>query len=311
MVSSGQLPRIVLAGQFQQGKSTFVNCILKGRFAIEGRQTETTRSIVRYVYNKDCFEIRQLLPNGRRRLLGCDLTVTTNSKRDGLYEIGVPAPALVHCNLVDVPGWGANDRDNKLAVDSLEDASFLIYVTGRTLEKMDFEFLREVQKHHVYFTVVLNRKDTSNPDPEDEVQRGICRNIFGQLKQRELLRYYIQYPCESHVASVNLKWAKYGVGLLGGSLDAEDESQLQQVLHELSDLQGDLNKAFAESRLPEFSLFVRHTVSVLEGLRWRVVDTDALYGCDVRERVAGSIRGNLISLLKRRFFTEGKRQGGL
>ena len=297
-MSSGQLPRIVLAGQFQQGKSTFVNCILRGRFAIEGRQTETTRSIVRYVYNKDCFEIRQLLPNGRRRLLGCDLTVTTNSNRDCHYEIGVSSTALLHCNLVDVPGWGANDHDNKLAVDSLEDASFLIYVTGRTLEKMDFEFLREVQRRHVYFTVVLNQKDMSNPDPEDEVQGSICRNIFGQLKQRELLRYYVRYPGESHVASVNLKWAKYGVGLLGGSLDAEDESQLQQVLHELSDLQGDLNMTLKKSKLPEFGLFVKNAVSVIEALRGRIADSRTQQGYSVHERVAESIRGNLISMLK-------------
>ena len=62
-------PTLVILGQFQNGKSTLLNCLLGGEYAIQGEGLATTNCIVRYTMG-DMPEIRVVDNDYRTTVLG-------------------------------------------------------------------------------------------------------------------------------------------------------------------------------------------------------------------------------------------------
>jgi len=271
MENKKRIPRLVLAGQFQQGKSTFINCLLKGRYAIEGERTRTTSGVIRYVYSKGGFRVCSVDASGRRRVLPGGLSETIKSCANSKdIEAGVPSEVLKLFEVHDTPGWGVDKLDDKIAARSIEDATFVIYVVSRSLDEADCAFLRLIQKKRKYFSILLNCQNKENPSPDEDCQKDVCKAILGALKQRGLHRFLIRYPSGLGVAAANLKWAKYAIGLLDDPQTENEQNQLDEVINkrkELKDIAGDKVAALSESRFEDVATFACHAIKLISEIR--------------------------------------------
>ena len=54
-------PLLVIMGQYQNGKSTFLNCLLGGHYAVEGKGLITTKYNAKYCFG-DCQMLRVIPP---------------------------------------------------------------------------------------------------------------------------------------------------------------------------------------------------------------------------------------------------------
>lgn len=270
---SVQPPCVVLAGQFQQGKSTFVNCMLRGRYALEGQLTQTTSCVVQYVETSNELCVWKIDMRGRRISLGCDLSKTIQTNPGcRRFVVEVPSESLRNVSLVDAPGWGAGREDNAVALESLNGASLVVYVVSKELDKADIEFLCKVKDRRVRYVVLLNCRNKDNPSPDDDSQAQLCANIYGALRQNSLTSFLIRYPAEHCIAAINLKWAKYGVGLLDDPQSELEKTQLDEILNrrlELKDLRGDKDGSLRESRMSEFSRFMMQVVRIIHRISQR------------------------------------------
>lgn len=63
--------------------------------------------------------------------------------QDIYFEAHVPSPVLKTMTLIDAPGWGAEDADDKQAELSIEDVAYVVYLAqAKQLSQEDKNFLR-------------------------------------------------------------------------------------------------------------------------------------------------------------------------
>ena len=213
-VSSDSATKVLLAGQYQNGKSTLINCLLGGDYAIEGDGCHTTAYRTVYSYSEGATKYYKVNANGKRELLKDGLSQTVQHDGRNIYfEAFVPSPVLKRMTLIDAPGWGAEDTDDKQAELSIEDATYVVYLAqAKQLSQEDKNFLRLLKKHNKFFCVLLNARD--NTDPQTESVQDICAAIVGSIKQIGLEGQFVKYPSATGLAVVNLLWAKFGGHLL-------------------------------------------------------------------------------------------------
>lgn len=230
-IEAKKLAKVLLAGQFQNGKSTLINCLLGGTYAIEGDGRHTTAYQTIYRYSEQGPKYYRLANGGTRELSAEGLEGTV--ERDGMgaiFEAEVPAKVLENFVLVDAPGWGAEDSDDKQAERSLEGVDFVIYLAQpKELSQDDKNFLRLLKKTRTYFCMVLNARDAT--DPTDATLQNVAGAISGAIKQLELEDQFIRFPSPSGLCVVNLLWAKYGRHMLDRTSDGRESGQAMVVAH--------------------------------------------------------------------------------
>ena len=143
--------KVLLAGQYQNGKSTLINCLLGGDYAIEGDGCHTTACRTVYSYSEGTSKYYKINANGKRESLKDGLAQTIrHDGRDVYFEAHVSSPVLKRMTLIDAPGWGAEDADDKQAEMSLDDVAYVVYLAqARQLSKEDKVFLKLLKKHRM------------------------------------------------------------------------------------------------------------------------------------------------------------------
>lgn len=260
-----KLSKVLLAGQFQNGKSTLINCLLGGAYAIEGGGCHTTayQTIYRYseqgpkYYRIDKGGIRELAPNGLKETV-------MRSEKDAIFEAEVPAKAIEDFVLVDAPGWGADDCDDNQAERSLEGVDFVVYLAQpKELSQGDKDFLRLLKKRRTYFCVVLNARDVT--DPNDATLQNVAGAISGTIKQLGLEDQFIRFPSPSGLSIVNLLWAKYGRHMLDQPRDNRESGQAMVVAHTFGlTVMDSHDVVLAESGFVGLCDFVHGTLSLIQ-----------------------------------------------
>lgn len=129
-----QLPRILLIGRVNSGKSMLVNAIIGKRLAVVD-QLEKTAWIARYwpSENEFCYlqmkdgsvieiSIEEFLENSEK-----DLYSEEYLQKISRIDIGYKTQGI-QCAIIDSPGFGSTNNDNELkAMESLKDADLVIY----------------------------------------------------------------------------------------------------------------------------------------------------------------------------------------
>ena len=205
-------PVIGLVGTFQNGKSTFVNCLFGRELAaVGGYGVSVTSANTRYVYDE--YDYIEFIHNGK--ILG---DATLSQYLDG--ETNVPSrltEIIIHCDepllknfdVVDTPGFNASESDTAKAMLAVKDFDLaIVVVRNKGLSQSEIEIARYLSSQHVPFYIVMNTYNGNGDDdlwnPNSKSNKEIAKAIWGSLVSSGSAP--MSFSRQSPICSVNLIW---------------------------------------------------------------------------------------------------------
>jgi small GTP-binding protein len=156
---------LVVAGEFNSGKSSFINALLGERVLPEG-VTPTTDRI-------------NILRHGP--------SVTEQLREAYLLERTHPAEVLRELNIVDTPGTNAIiRRHEELTRDFVPRSDLVLFVTSadRPFTESERAFLEQIREWGKKIVFIVNKIDIlARPEERDEVLRYVEKNAVGLLAE--------------------------------------------------------------------------------------------------------------------------------
>lgn len=228
---------LVIIGEFNSGKSSFLNALLGKKWLEEG-VTPTTAQ-VNILRNGPEFQVVQ-----RSGL------VHGLAKQDEHVEVHVPVPWLKQISLVDTPGTNAVVQGHQEITEHFVPRSDLVlFVTScdRAFTESERTFLERVKQYNKKVVVVLSKID-SLEDPEKDLP--VILNFVNAQTQR-LFGFVPQiFPVSSRLA-------------LKAKIAA---AQKQSLDHHPStrDLALEQSKEWADSRFGPLESYILHTLNAQE-----------------------------------------------
>ncbi len=208
-------PLLVLTGEYQNGKSTFLNCLLGGRYAVEGEGLVTTKYNARYRFG-NCTMVRGISTQEEYSQTSWQFFSTTDTlgeyEKNSTLEICVNSPILEHMDLLDSPGCGANKSDDSVAEKALQMADFVIFVVRKTLNQKEINFINKLTEAGKHYSIFLNCMNDVSPASEKAAE--LCQEIHSKLRNENLLKNYVELSKDFPVYPVNLLWAQCALGYL-------------------------------------------------------------------------------------------------
>lgn len=221
------LPLVTVAGAFQNGKSTLINCLLDDQYAPMGKGVRTTACCSYFRYGEA--EVATLVhgETGKEEVLERREVIFepafSCTGKDHL-EITCWKPLLQKVVLVDTPGFDANKEDDEAARYAIRHSDIVIFVHDtRQLDDPARKILKMVQGEGKHLLFLMNCKDDQNWHPANSRNMRVAETLEAQLQEMgmddALLR--IRGRC---VWNCNPLFAWYALGHLQRDLDCRDES---------------------------------------------------------------------------------------
>ncbi|MFI3297846.1 MAG: dynamin family protein [bacterium] len=203
--------QVGIIGSFQIGKSTFVNCLLDDKVAKTGGMGVSVTSIsTRYVFGP--IQGVKYMSNGRA-VKTCRLHEFLQDENiaSGVDEVVVSLwkPILKDIDIVDTPGFNANDKDTKTTNKAIEKLDFIIVLLNNralnTLEEVMIDHLRIIGKP---FIVIVNCINNGGAmwDPNSKVNEPILTQITNRIEAIGASPLKIN---KNSIHSCNLIWHWY------------------------------------------------------------------------------------------------------
>jgi small GTP-binding protein len=210
---------LVIAGEFNSGKSSFINALLGARVLPEG-VTPTTDRI-------------NILRHGAE--------VSEQLLEAYLLERTHPADVLREINIVDTPGTNAIiRRHEELTRDFLPRSDLVLFVTSadRPFTESERAFLEQIREWGKKIVFVVNKIDIlSRPEEREEVLRYVQENAAGLLEETPQLfavsaRQALEARADGRPARVGeALWEQSGFGAvedyLLNTLDQQERVRLK------------------------------------------------------------------------------------
>ncbi len=216
-----ELPKISVVGCFQNGKSTFINCILEQLVARSGENgggIVTTKISTRYRWGETTsvqFRTNQgkLISIPLVTYLEFSNLFQIHKDRAFQVEITLAKPILKTIELIDTPGFNANEQDTENVTRSLEEANYAIVVltNQRTLGEPElamFECIKSKSIPYVIFMNCINNNTITEWIPNAPKNLKIIQENeailakYGYLPDK--INQHIVYPC-------NLLWYWFAI----------------------------------------------------------------------------------------------------
>lgn len=164
-----ELPKISVVGCFQNGKSTFINCLLDQLVARPGDGTATTKISTRYRWGEST-SVQFRTNNGLQSVsleeyLKC-ASLSQISKNSAFQaEITLGKQILKKIELIDTPGFDANEQDTDNVTRSLNEADYAIVVltNKRALGRQELAMFECIKAKSIPFAVIMNCRENSSP----------------------------------------------------------------------------------------------------------------------------------------------------
>ncbi len=153
---------LVVVGEFNSGKSAFINALLGDRFLPEG-VTPTTSQIHILRYGSEA---------------------TPEVEEDGVLNVAFPADFLKEINIVDTPGTNAIIRRHEQLTETFVPRSdVVIFVTSvdRPFTESERAFLERIRQWGKKVVIVLNKIDLIEPHETGQVVDFIGENALALL----------------------------------------------------------------------------------------------------------------------------------
>ena len=118
-------------------------------------------------------------------------------------EAKMPGELLKQCDIVDTPGFDANENDTAAAMSSLEEIHYIIFVlANRGLQQQEKELLLELFRKKVPVLLVMNCVEGRAMDrwiPQSEQNLAVMNSIEAWLTsvgcRAEKINGRMVYPC--------------------------------------------------------------------------------------------------------------------
>ncbi|MDD5675005.1 MAG: dynamin family protein [Chitinivibrionales bacterium] len=205
-LTKGQLHLAVL-GQFNRGKSTFINALLGENILPTSVLPLTTvptiikygpadSCSIRFVNNKEEMVARESLKEIQTLLRNYVTEEYNHRNKHNVREAVVTCPCdllLSGTIIIDTPGFGSTHLHNTQTTrDLLTDCDAVLFVLSADLPitQAEIEFLREACPHIPHFVFVLNKIDllsAADLQKTDSFIRSVLQKNFPQLPAVELI----------------------------------------------------------------------------------------------------------------------------
>ena len=184
---------VAVVGDFNSGKSRFINALLDDEICPFGPQP-TTASVTYFVHG-DSTHIEQQLPNGTRKDLDQRTyrAMVSHEKTEGdattVFHVSIAAPVLDHIRIVDTPGFNApppNENDTELTEDAVIGSDVLFVLADATSGNPTKSLLEQVDRlqqgtsddAHTPTFLLLNKAEELAPSERTEVKKW-CEHRYG------------------------------------------------------------------------------------------------------------------------------------
>ena len=185
---------VVVAGEFNSGKSSFINALIGERVLPEG-VTPTTDRI-------------NLLRHGAE--------VTEELREAFLLERTHPAELLRQLNIVDTPGTNAIiRRHEELTRDFIPRSDLVLFVTSadRPFTESERTFLEQLREWGKKLVFVVNKIDILRPNDREEVLRYVAENAAALLGETpQLFAVSARQAIEAREKEDEALWKESGFG---------------------------------------------------------------------------------------------------
>lgn len=196
-----------ILGGFQNGKSTFVNCLLDDLVARTGGYGLSVTSINTH-YHYDNIQNVSYLSNGAV-ISNSKLTdFLTNECPQGTEKIVVSLwkPLLDNINIIDTPGFNANETDTNMAVHSLADIDIaVLIIENKGIGETELNILGLLKQNHIPFFVIMNCRDQMGDSwmPNSSFNKDIAKKNLNKIHEHGLKPVSIQ---NEEIWQTNLLW---------------------------------------------------------------------------------------------------------
>lgn len=205
-----ELPKVSVVGCFQNGKSTFINCLLDEFIARPGDGLATTKVSTRYRWGKDT-SVNLRSDNGDLKSISLSQYLNAknffNISQTSAFqvEITLPRNILEKVCLIDTPGFNADENDTENAIRSLEEANYAIIVltNERTIGQPEQAMFKSIAEKNIPYAVIMNCRDC-NPKtrwfPSHQKNQQILQENEAIIRERGYQPETINndsliYPC--------------------------------------------------------------------------------------------------------------------
>ncbi|MGH7330966.1 MAG: dynamin family protein, partial [Polyangiaceae bacterium] len=177
--------RLAIVGEFNAGKSTFINALIGADVAPTGvLPTTATLHHLRYAPDPVARIVFEPSHEPPERLLPLEnLRATLKELQNEpivRVEIGVPLPALTRVEVLDTPGFNAPDpRHTKAARRAFDESDVALWLFDATqpLKQTEREILEEVRGAGIPLQILINKADRLNDADLDRVVRSTLDSL--------------------------------------------------------------------------------------------------------------------------------------
>ena len=228
-------PTISIFGGFQNGKSTLINCILRQNIAeVGGQGLSVTKCNTRYTYSEETgVYIRKA--NGDDFIFEKTTNLTLLNCDDEVI-VKIPSPILIPFDIVDTPGFNANEEDSMAAEYMLSHSDFaILLVHNKGMSSIEKNIAITLTKRGIPFIILINCYNDifENWSPTSKGNIEILDAIKGELKSLKIRPFSV---CgEPEIFVVNLIW--YWLSIPHNKLLSDNKSIIRcsKLLHEFWD----------------------------------------------------------------------------
>lgn len=181
-----------IVGAFQNGKSTFVNCLLDDLVARTGGEGVSVTSVnTKYVYGEmqSVTYLSQSRVVHRTTLKEFVEAKTFPTGVDGIC-VTLWKPILRKINLIDTPGFNANEKDSSMAISSLNGVDVaIVVINNRGLSSIELTIVKKLKEKNIPFYILMNCMDVGGNSwlPESNFNKEKCANIIASLETKNLI----------------------------------------------------------------------------------------------------------------------------
>ncbi len=233
-----EVPVVAIAGVFQYGKSTLINCLLADNIADMGDGLPTTHAVgiyscgeegawlyydddsnPKYFRMDDYWDIhdkhknrldewkKKLIEWNQKRGEQKDQPKKPKGSFDTIHQIdfNIPRKNLNNISLMDTPGVNSTDEsDTARTFEALKKADFIIVlVSNKQFDQPQKDLLRDVSSTGKPFTIIMNCMDAGKWDPKSDLNNPVQETLAQEIESMGQNPWKIG---ESTVWSCNILW---------------------------------------------------------------------------------------------------------
>lgn len=207
--------RVAIYGTFQDGKSTLINCLTNSDMAeVGGAGVSVTHINTRYIFGSSS-KIFVVNEQGTRREIS---KLQYLSTKDSIVAkeiiIESKSPVLKYFDIIDTPGFDANESDSKIAQSLLKNTDFaILLLRNKGISEQNKCIAKQLMRYNIPYTCVINcfYEILDNWNPCAEQNENIKKDILAELKM--ISCNPISKLKVEPVYVVNLMWFWLSLGL--------------------------------------------------------------------------------------------------